>query len=178
MPEIEIRPAFSTDIPKLIALDHNYTTGFVWQMTIDKMDPQTRVSFREVQLPREVHVNYPRNPVELADTWTERDALLLAEGLDSIKGYISLRLGMAPVSAWVEDLVVDQDERQEGIGTALILAAKEWCGKRGVGRLTLEMQPKNYPAIQFAQKLGFDFSGYNDQFYKHQEIAIFFTTYV
>jgi GNAT superfamily N-acetyltransferase len=85
---------------------------------------------------------------------------------------------MAPVSAWVEDLAVDRDQRQEGIGTALILAAKEWCGKRGVGRLTLEMQPKNYPAIQFAQKLGFDFSGYNDQFYKHQEIAIFFTTYV
>lgn len=178
MPEIEIRPAFSTDIPKLIALDHHFTTGFVWQMTIDKSDTQTRVSFREVRLPREVAINYPRNPRTLADTWTEKDALLLAEGREGISGYISINIGMAPASAWVEDLVVDREQRQGGIGTALILAAQEWCGKRGIHRLTLEMQPKNYPAIQFAQKLGFDFSGYNDQYYRDQEIAIFFTTYI
>lgn len=178
MPEIEIRPAFSTDIPKLIALDHTFMTGFVWQMTVDRSETQTRVSFREVRLPREVHVDYPRNPQDLADTWTERDALLLAEGLQDVKGYISLRLGLAPASAWVEDLVVDRQVRRTGIGTALILAAQEWCGKRDLHRLTLEMQPKNYPAIQFAHKLGFDFSGYNDQFYRDQEIAIFFSTYV
>jgi len=178
MPEIEIRPAFSSDIPKLIALDHTFMTEFVWQMTIDRSETQTRVSFREVRLPREVHVDYPRNPRDLADTWTERDALLLAEGINRIKGYISLRLGMAPASAWVEDIVVDRQARRAGIGSALLLAAQEWCGKRNVNRLTMEMQPKNYPAIQFAHKLGFDFSGYNDQFYQDQEIAIFFTTYV
>lgn len=178
MPEIEIRPAFSSDIPKCMALDHTFMTDFVWQMTIDRSETQTRVSFREVRLPREVHVDYPRNPRKLADTWTERDALLLAEGVKGIKGYVSLRLGMAPASAWVEDLVVDRKARRAGIGTALILAAQEWCGKRRVNRLTLEMQPKNYPAIQFAHKLGFDFSGYNDQFYRDQEIAIFFTTYL
>ena len=104
--------------------------------------------------------------------------MLLAEGRGGIKGYISLNIGIAPASAWVEDLVVDREQRQEGIGTALILAAQEWCGTRGMNRLTLEMQPKNYPAIQFAQKLGFDFSGYNDQYYRDQEIAIFFTTYI
>jgi hypothetical protein len=40
------------------------------------------------------------------------------------------------------------------------------------------MQPKNYPAIHFAYKLGFEFSGYNDQYYRDQEIAIFFSTYI
>ena len=42
----------------------------------------------------------------------------------------------------------------------------------------MEMQPKNYPAIQFAYKLGFEFSGYNDQYYRDQEIAIFFSSFI
>ena len=62
--------------------------------------------------------------------------------------------------------------------SALVLAAQDWCGKKGIHRLTLEMQPKNYPAIQFAYKLGFEFSGYNDQYYRDQEIAIFFSSYL
>jgi len=178
MPEIEIRPAFSSDIPALIALDHHYTTGFVWQMTRDLTENQTQVSFREVRLPREVHVNYPRDHRALADTWTERDGLLLAKGVEKVKAYISIQLDNAPASAWVEDLVVGREFRNEGIGTALIVAAKEWCQNKGVPRMTLEMQPKNYPAIQLAKKLGFEFSGYNDQYYQNQEIAIFFSAYL
>jgi len=176
MPEIEIRPAFSSDIPKLIALDHHFTTGYVWQMTRDITESQLQVSFRQVRLPREVHVSYPRIKQVLADTWTERDVLLMARDGEEPRGYISVQLGNAPASAWVEDLVVERDYRRQGIGTALILAAKEWCQQKRISRLTLEMQPKNYPAIQLARKLGFEYSGFNDQYYPKQEIAIFFST--
>lgn len=178
MAKIDIRPAISTDIPKMISLDHNYATGHVWQMTLDLTDLQTQVSFREVRLPREVHVNYPRIPRRLLDDWTMRDLLLLAEEDGIVRGYISVRLGLAPASAWVEDLAVDRIYRRNGIASALVLAAQDWCGKKGIHRLTLEMQPKNYPAIQFAYKLGFEFSGYNDQYYRDQEIAIFFSSYL
>ncbi|NOQ39176.1 MAG: GNAT family N-acetyltransferase [Anaerolineales bacterium] len=178
MAKIDIRPAISTDIPKMISLDHNYATGHVWQMTLDLTDIQTQVSFREVRLPREVHVNYPRIPRRLLDDWTKRDLLLLAEEGGIVRGYISVRLGIAPASAWVEDLTVDRIYRRNGIASALVLAAQDWCGKKGIHRLTLEMQPKNYPAIQFAYKLGFEFSGYNDQYYRDQEIAIFFSSYI
>ena len=106
MAEINIRPAISTDIPKLIALDHDFATGHVWQMTLDLTEIQTQVSFREVKLPRDVHVNYPRSIRKLADDWTKRDLLLLAEEGEIVRGYISLQLGLAPASAWVEDLVV------------------------------------------------------------------------
>jgi len=178
MAKIDIRPAISTDIPKMISLDHNYATGHVWQMTLDLTDIQTQVSFREVRLPREVHVNYPRIPRRMVDDWTRRDLLLLAEEGGIVRGYISVRLGLAPASAWVEDLAVDRIYRRNGIASALVLAAQDWCGKKGIHRLTLEMQPKNYPAIQFAFKLGFEFSGYNDQYYRDQEIAIFFSSYI
>ena len=178
MTEINIRPANSTDIPKMVSVDHNYATGHVWQMTLDLTDIQTQVSFREVRLPREVHVNYPRITRRLVDDWTKRDLLLLAEEDEIVRGYISVRLGLAPASAWVDDLAVDRIFRRNGIGSALVLAAQDWCGKKGIHRLTLEMQPKNYPAIQFAYKLGFEFSGYNDQYYRDQEIAIFFSSYI
>lgn len=178
MTEIHIRPANSTDISRLISLDHNYATGHVWQMTLDLTEIQTQVSFREVKLPREVHVNYPRNFRGLADDWTRRDLLLLAEEGEAVRGYISLRLGLAPASAWVEDLVVDRLQRRKGIGSSLVLAAQDWCGRKGLHRITLEMQPKNHPAIQFASHLGFEFSGYNDQFYRDQEIAIFFSSFI
>jgi len=178
MAEIDIRPAISTDIPKMISLDHNYATGHVWQMTLDLTDIQTQVSFREVRLPRDVHVNYPRIPRRLLDDWTKRDLLLLAEEGGIVRGYISVRLGLAPASAWVEDMTVDRIYRRNGIASALVLAAQDWCGKKAIHRLTLEMQPKNYPAIQFAYKLGFEFSGYNDQYYRDQEIAIFFSSYL
>jgi GNAT superfamily N-acetyltransferase len=178
MAEIDIRPAISTDIPKMISLDHNFATGHVWQMTLELTDTQTQVSFREVRLPREVHVNYPRIPRKMLDDWTKRDLLLLAEENEVVRGYVSVRLGLAPASAWVEDLVVDRIYRRNGIGSALVLAAQDWCGKKGIHRLTMEMQPKNYPTIQFAYKMGFEFSGYNDQYYRDQEIAIFFSSYI
>lgn len=178
MAEMNIRSALSTDIPKMIALDHNYATSHVWQLSLDLTEVQTQVSFREVRLPREVHVNYPREVRLLADDWTKRDALLLAEDDEQIRGYISMRLGLAPASAWVEDLVVDRIQRRNGVGTALVLAAQDWCARKRIHRLTLEMQPKNYPAIQFANQLGFKFSGYNDQFYRDQEIAIFFSSFI
>lgn len=178
MPEIEIRPAFSTDIPKLISLDHNYVTDHVWQMTLKTSDNQTQIAFREVRLPRAVQVLYPYDPAKLADTWTRRDALLVAESVLGFVGYIGLKKEATPQGAWVTDLVVDRASRQKGIGSALMFAAKEWCAQQGVAHLTLEMQPKNYPAIQFAYNLGFDFCGYNDQYYDNQDIALFFSTYV
>ena len=178
MPEIEIRPAFSTDIPKLISLDHNYVTDHVWQMTLKTSNGQTQVSFREVRLPREVLVSYPHDQARLADTWTQRDALLVAESKLGLVAYIGLKKGIIPRGAWIMDLVVERDSRRKGIGSALALAAEEWCAQQGIGRLTLEMQSKNYPAIQFAYNLGFDFCGYNDQYYDNQDIALFFSTYV
>jgi GNAT superfamily N-acetyltransferase len=178
MTYLNIRPAISTDIPKMISLDHDYATDHVWQMTLDFSEIQNQVTFREVRLPREVHVNYPRNPQALLEDWTKKDLLMLAEEGDFLLGYLSIQLGLAPACAWVENLVVDLEHRRKGIGAALITAARNWCGKKSLHRLTLEMQPKNHPAIQFAYQQGFEFSGYNDQYYHNQEIAIFFSTYI
>jgi ribosomal protein S18 acetylase RimI-like enzyme len=42
----------------------------------------------------------------------------------------------------------------------------------------LGMQTKNFPAINLAQRLGFDYCGYIDHYYPNRDIAIFFTKWV
>ena len=175
MPEIEIRPASSTDIPELVSLDHNYTTDYVWQMEVQQtQDGLVGVQFREVRLPRSVRVEYPRRPQHLMDDWHNRSGLLVAIMQGERVGYIGLSLGLAPLTAWACDLVVKRRVRRQGIGSALVIAACEWGEVHQCRNLILEMQPKNYPAIKMARKLGFEMCGYNDRYYANHDIGLFF----
>jgi ribosomal protein S18 acetylase RimI-like enzyme len=64
--------------------------------------------------------------------------------------------------------------QRNGIGSTLVLAAQEWAFQNQTRRIVLEMQHKNYAAIQLAKKLGFDFCGYNDRYYANHDIGLFF----
>jgi ribosomal protein S18 acetylase RimI-like enzyme len=174
MPEIEIRPVTEADLPELIALDHNYTSDFAWQMEIKAEDNQVNVQFREVRLPRSVRVEYPRSPADLADDWAQRSGVLVALMNGTPVGYTSLMLNVAPLTTWMTDLTVKRRLRRQGIGSSLVLAAQEWGLEHETRRLVIEMQTKNYPAIQMVKKLGFDFCGYNDRFYANHDIGLFF----
>jgi ribosomal protein S18 acetylase RimI-like enzyme len=71
--------------------------------------------------------------------------------------------------------VVREKYRRKGIGSALVRTAQELAQRRQMRRMVIEAQYKNAPAIHLALKLGFDFSGYNDQYYASPDIALFFT---
>jgi len=175
MPEIQIRPAINTDIERLVALDHDYTSDFAWQMDIRQEESgEINVQFRQIHLPRSAKVEYPRQHNLLKQDWESRSGLLVASVKEDLVGYISLTQGMAPVTAWVTDLAVKRLFRRQGIGSALVLASQTWARQHDCIRLVLEMQSKNYPAICMAQKLGFDFCGYNDRYYLSRDIALFF----
>jgi GNAT superfamily N-acetyltransferase len=174
MPEIEIRPAISSDIHPLMSIDHSYTSNYVWQMEIQQTNDQVSARFRKVHLPRSVRVKYPRAYQKLPDEWTHRSALLVAILNEEPVGYISMDLHIAPLATWVTDLVVERRLRRQGIGSALVLAAREWAKHHDSQNLVLEMQPKNFPMIQLALKYGFYFCGYNDRYYQNGDIAIFF----
>jgi ribosomal protein S18 acetylase RimI-like enzyme len=175
MPEIEIRAATAEDIPELAAIDHNYTTEFVWQMEIQVEEKRVGVTFHEVRLPRSVRVDYPRQVSSNLEDWASCSGVLVARLDQELVGYASLQLDIAPGTTWVTDLAVRRRARRQGIGSAILLAAQEWGSTHNTRYLTLEMQPKNYPAILMARKLGFDFCGYNDRYYTNRDIALFFT---
>lgn len=174
MPEIEIRPAIATDIPTLMAIDHTYSSDFVWQMEIQTEEKSIGVNLREIRLPRSVRVEYPRPAHSLGDDWTRRSGLLVSVLDSEVVGYISLMLDIAPITTWVTDLAVIRRIRRQGIGSALVLAAQEWGEQHNTRRIVLELQPKNHSAILLAQKLGFTFCGYNDRYYANHDIGLFF----
>ena len=175
MPEVHIRPATSADIPYLVDIDPNYTSDHVWQMDIQAEEGEVKLSFRQIRLPRSVRVEYPHPSTKLVDDWVNRSGVLVALLENELVGYIGLMQDIAPLTTWVTDLVILRRHRRKGIGSALVLAAQEWAIQKRTSRVVLEMQPKNYPAICMAQKLGYDFCGYHDHYFPNRDVALFFS---
>ncbi len=174
MPSYEIRPAGPNDLTRLMALDHSCFSDYVWQLELRREAGQISSIFREVRLPRSVAVTYPRDPMSLSELWTRRDAVLVAVDDGVPVGYLALVEERASAAARVTDIVVTPERRRQGIASSLLTAAQTWAIERKIQRLVLEMQSKNQPCIRLAQKFGYEFCGYNDQYYPTQDVALFF----
>lgn len=170
----DIRPVVATDIPRLIEIDHTSKSDYVWQLDLRREAEQVSAGFREVRLPRSVDLTYPRDPATYADEWIRRDLNLIALDAGRPIGYTCVREERPSAAAWITDVVVAPGWRRKGAATALVSAVQSWAVERGVQRLILETQSKNHPCIRFAQKMGFDFCGYNDQYYINLDVALFF----
>ena len=174
MAAFEISPASAGDILRLMALDHSCSSDYVWQLELRREAGQVSASFREVRLPRSIEVKYPRNPSSLADEWAHRDVVMVALEQGVPIGYLCAIVEQASAIAWVTDVVVAPARRRQGAASALLTATQAWALERGVRRLILEMQSKNQAYIRLAQKFGYEFCGYNDQYYLTQDVALFF----
>ncbi len=175
MPEIEIRPALSTDIDLLTRLDHRSESAYVWQMERSLEEDQFSVTFRQVRLPRTVRIEYPRQPQSFLMDWKSKTAVLVALADRRPVGYLAVLEQPGPSAAWITDLVVDSAYRRKGIASALVLSVQDWAAQRRLRRLVLELQSKNHPAVCLALKLGMEFCGYHDHYYQNQDIALFFS---
>lgn len=174
MTENQVRPTVASDLARLMGLDHSITSESVWQLELRRDVGQSTIMFREVRLPRSIPVSYPRNPFALADDWAKRSMMYTALIEQSIVGYISLIERSMDSTIYITDLVVNTPNRRQGVASALLGAAQEWATGRSNRRVILEMQSKNLPAIRLAQKFGYEFCGYNDQYYLTQDVALFF----
>ncbi len=174
MPEVQIRSAVAGDLSGLMAIDHTCQTEYVWQMEVLREEDQMGALFREIRLPRSVSVLYPRPVAGLVESWNRRWVVLVAVIGKQAVGYIRITDSILPHTAWLLDVVVSPRFRRQGIASTMILAAQSWGVDRKNHRAILEMPSKNNPAVRLAQKMGYEFCGYNDQYYETQDIALFF----
>lgn len=65
----------------------------------------------------------------------------------------------------IEDLAVDAQYRQMGIGKKLMDSAVAWCRDHRIDTITLETQDNNLQACRFYLKYGFTLCGINTQKY-------------
>jgi len=173
MAEFEIRTTVSTDLARLTLLDHTIDTDYVWQLDLRRETGQVEVTLREVRLPRTVRLEHPRAASELPDTWHLRPMLSAVKGLEAV-AYVRFTDEIVPHAVWITDVVVSRPMRGKGLARKLIGAAEAWGLQRGLRRAIMEVQSKNAPAIRMAQKLGFEFCGYNDLYYSTRDVALFF----
>jgi GNAT superfamily N-acetyltransferase len=194
MAAFAIRDALPDDIPACLALDHRYTTDYVWQMhfqnTGNAAAAHWQISFKTDRLPRTLEVLHPANEARLQralhESHAERGfivatAMLPPDDDDTqppaprLLGYLTLYADSVYRSAHVQDLVIDRPLRRRGLGRRLLNVARAWARERHLNRLTIETQPRNDPSIQFCQSLGLTFCGFNDHHFPNQETALFFT---
>lgn len=169
-------PARLIDVNHCCQMNMSYTTDYVWQMRTQETERSTDIHFDTVRLPRPMRVEYPRTPDELIDHWEKKACFLVVPNpAKEIIGFVDALPQRWQDTLWIFNLVVMPAYRRQGVGTQLLLAAREWAIQRQFGQLTLELQTKNYPAIAFAQKHGFQFCGYNERYYPNGDIALFFS---
>lgn len=171
--QFEVRNTVSTDLARLSALDHTINTDYVLQLDFRHDAIQTEMTLREVRIPRTIRVTHPRPANELPDTWHLRPMLSAMIGMEAI-AYIRFTDAFVPHAVWITDVVVGKPYRGLGVARKLITAAESWAIQRGLRKAMIEVQSKNSPGVRMIQKLGFEFCGYNDQYYYTKDIALFF----
>ncbi len=174
MTTLDIRTTVSTDLARLSALDHTVDTEYVWQLDLHRDPGQVEVGLREVRLPRTIRLAHPRPANELPDTWHIRPMLSAMLGLEAV-AYVRFSDIFVPHAVWITDVVVGKPLRGQGLARKLISSAEAWGLQRGLRKAIIEVQSKNAPAIRMIQKLGFEFCGYNDQYYATRDVALFFS---
>lgn len=79
-------------------------------------------------------------------------------------------------SFYIENILIDEKHRRQGIGLRLIKNAIKEARKLNCRVIELETQNTNYPAIQFYRRMGFNITGLNTRLYENsEEIALFMT---
>lgn len=171
-----IRPADLADIDAILALDHAYETDHVWQMNANANAREFSTAFSLVKLPRMIQVAYPHEAQTLRRVLHRCDYLWVMQGATprNLLGYIGMSIVPWQNTGWVPAFAVQAGERRKGIGTQLLRAAIAQARSAGLHSVTLDAQTKNHPATKLLQARGFRYSGYADNYYDSQDIALFF----
>jgi ribosomal protein S18 acetylase RimI-like enzyme len=140
-------------------------------------DGKTSITFNQVRLPRAIEATYQGLAEKVLEGFLP-STVLVAFISEQPVAFIAIEEKEVPGSAWITDLVVAGAYRRQGIASALILAAQDWAVKRNLRRIVIELQSKNFPAIQLCMKLGYEFCGFHDHYYAKLDIALFFARFL
>ncbi len=174
MVPITIRLAQIQDHETICSFQNSVETTKTWQMEQSFDDGSWIIRFREISLPRPVHLSYPFSAKGIRDHLIANELTLVAVEKSIPVGFISLAAAPGSRTGRVSDLVVEPQQRRKGIATALAIGTVDWLIERKFTGLSLEMMLKNHPAINLARKLGFSPAGFNDVYYSNGQTSITF----
>ncbi len=99
-----------------------------------------------------------RSGLELLLAHPDRGQVFVARHpVEGVVGMVSAQLVISTAigapSVWIEDMVVSDHFRGQGVGKLLLGRAREWAVSKSAGRLQLLADADNAPALDFYQHL-------------------------
>ena len=172
-----IRDGLESDIPACLMLDHTYDTDYVWQMRIQQEPRSHQIAFNTERLPRAMEVTYPADARRLQLSTAPEHCFLVAANREQteVLGYLSMRSEPIYRIGYIHDLIVSRAYRHNRIGTRLLNVARGWAREHDLTQIIIELQTKNYPGINFCERAGLAFCGFNDHYFPTGDIAVYFT---
>jgi len=174
MTTVNIRSATQEDINAITVINPSVEISKTWQMDQGFENGTMITKFREITLPRPIRLAYPFSEKSIRKNLEENDLNLVAEDKKHLFGLISLIQSDGIPAARVTDLILDENYRRKGICTSLLISAVDWLITRNIKGIILEMMLKNYPGVNMSKKLGFEFCGFNEIYYRNGQTAIYF----
>ncbi len=98
------------------------------------------------------------SPTTRASSWPEGDDGALIGICTAYQDLHSVRYGYR---VWVEDLAVDPGRRSQGVGKALMDAARDWARERGATHLELDSALARTDAHRFYEREGADYKSFS-----------------
>ena len=175
--QLTFRDGVDTDIPYCLALDSDFQSEHVWQMTVQEAGDEIRVNCRKQRLPRQLESRHATDPQQLELTLRRKHCFVVVQDKASnhILGFISMRVDENSPIAYLQDIVIDKPYRRRSLGSRLAHVARVWASEYSLRQVLFEIPTTNFPCILFARALGFSFCGFNDHHFANREIALFFS---
>jgi ribosomal protein S18 acetylase RimI-like enzyme len=162
------------DLSLLARLDTSFAMDLIYRLRREDFG----FSLVEETVGPPLHKDYGSVPT-INDRIQEMDCSVVAEMDGKLVGFAA-----AEYEGWnrclnVRDLYVSADQRQRGVGRALIGHLEAFARRAGARCLWLETQNVNYPAIRFYRRMGFRLCGLDEARYDPagaagKEVALFF----
>ncbi len=171
---MNIRSAQARDLESCLALDPSFDTDYVWQLETTRALNAVSTNFRLTRLPRTMRVACAAPREQVLEHYERGDCFLVCEEGESIRGYLEATVDNWRRLAWINNLTVAPDRRRHGMGKDLVKAALAWSRQQDLRTMMVKVQTKNHPASALFQKLGFVFSGFEEELHGHRDISIFF----
>lgn len=169
-----VRTVRDGDWESCLGIDLSYETDAAWQMDEIQDAGEWHVSFREIRLPRTLRIQPAAADEGMLKSWQSRDSFWVAVEHREVVGYLGLDVDHARHHAQIVDLAVSPHFRRQGVATALLDRAMEWCLRFRVQQVVLVCPLRAYPGLSFALKHRFAFCGFQDAYWPGQEVALFF----
>lgn len=155
---------------------NGYSTDIIYSVSSIELSSNFEFTLREKKLSYTKIWETGSDDIDELNMIIEKDSSFGVFAENELQGWIICEHRTWNNSFYIENILVNEKYRRQGLGIMLIKNAIKEARKLNCRVIELETQNTNYPAIQFYRRMGFNITGLNTRLYdQSDEIALFMT---